>query len=114
MIGEHFASRSKEPQKSLQNKLNLVDELACRLDRVMIENRSYQDVFAYYDRPEAFFYCDPPYIKGVRYANSKNFDHAELASNLAKLQGKWLLSLDDCPEARDLFKDYDIVPVSPR
>jgi DNA adenine methylase len=45
------------------NLLLIEEELSAihlRLARVYIENKSYEDVIAYFDRPETFFYLDPP------------------------------------------------------
>ena len=36
-------------------------------------------------------------------------DHVRLRDKLATLQGKWLLSYNDCPEIRELYKDYYII-----
>jgi len=35
--------------------------------RVYIENKSYEDVIACFDRPETFFYLDPPYYDCQNY-----------------------------------------------
>ena len=59
---------------------------------------------------ETFAYLDPPYvIKSSLYGRNgnthKNFDHAALASIL-KDRYNWLLSYNDCPEIRELYKGY--------
>lgn len=110
--GRHFAFRAKEPQKSLTNRFPIIDRLHKRLDKVMINNRDYRKIFEYYDREQAFFYVDPPYILGRKYANAKQFNHLELKQHLEKLKGRWLLSLDDCPESRELFKGYELIELT--
>jgi DNA adenine methylase len=59
-----------------------------------------------YDRKESFFYCDPPYYETEGYYEGGGFgrdDHARLAEALVTMQGKFLLSYNDCPEIRDLY-----------
>jgi DNA adenine methylase len=80
-----------------------------RLQRVQIECLPYEKIFTKYDRSQTFFYCDPPYY-GLRYYEH-NFSAADFVSfeeRLRSLKGKFLLSLNDHPEVRRLFRCYDI------
>jgi len=78
-------------------------EIAARLLRVQIENRSAQEVIAIYDSPETLFYCDPPYVHDTRidrkmYANEmSDADHRDLALTLNDLAGKVAFSNYDSP-----------------
>ena len=38
---------------------------ARRLENVVIENKDFESLMAQYDRPDAFFYCDPPYYNAM-------------------------------------------------
>ncbi len=38
-----------------------------RLENVVIENKDFESLLAQYDRPDAFFYCDPPYYNAECY-----------------------------------------------
>ena len=42
------------------------------------------------------------------YSYGLEFDHMKLKSVLDDIKGRWLLTLDDCQVARDLFKEYRI------
>ena len=58
-----------------------------------------------YDRPETLFYLDPPYW-GCETDYGPGFergDFARLADLLSGLQGRFILSLNDVPEVRELF-----------
>ena len=35
-------------------------------------------------------------------------DHVRLHKTLQEADGKWLVSYNDCPEIRELYKDYEI------
>jgi DNA adenine methylase len=95
------------------SKKNLIEDLekaSERLDRIVIENLDFADCVQKYNGEDTFFYCDPPYIHG---ANFKGFpfsmaDHERLANVLKTVRGRWLLSLDDCKEAHDLYKRHRI------
>lgn len=80
-----------------------------RLLGVQLECLPYQDILTRYDRPATFFYLDPPYF-GLPYYNF-NFaekDYVELSGHLRNLQGKFLLSLNDRPEVRKIFSEFNI------
>jgi DNA adenine methylase len=86
--------------------LNLAHE---RLLGVQLECLPYQEILSRYDRPDTFFYLDPPYF-GLPYYNF-NFreqDYIELATLLKNLKGRFLLSLNDKPEVRRIFADFKI------
>src|SRR6185436_5244377 len=81
--------------------------VAKRLDRVQLEQRPYEEILAAYDRPTTFFYCDPPYVGVDLYQH--NFTDAqfeELARHLGTLKGRFLLSINDCPKAREWFGQF--------
>lgn len=80
-----------------------------RLLNVQLECLPYQDIVRKYDRPFSFFYLDPPYFGKPFYKfNFEEKDYVELAGRLKKLKGKFLLSLNDTPEIRRIFRDFKI------
>lgn len=85
-----------------------------RLEHVIIENLDFEECIKKYDWEKAFFYCDPPYFYGARQPmiDFSAKDHQRLAQALSNIKGKFLLSYDDCPEARRLYKGFNIKPVS--
>ena len=77
---------------------------------VVIQNRSYEELIKMYDRPSAFFYCDPPYY-GTERLYTERFsleDHYNLHKVLSEIQGKFMVSYNDCPFIRELYKDFHI------
>lgn len=85
-----------------------------RLARVQIENWPYERVLSTYDRPTTFFYLDPPYVEMPYYRfNFKTAaDFELLATRLEGLRGKFLLSLNDHPTARAVFRPFHSMRVS--
>lgn len=95
---------------NLKNIQQTISKCSQRLSGVIIENKDFEDLIKQYDRPESFFYLDPPYYKSERRYTVKFKNHHErLRDTLKNIKGKWLLSYNDCPEIRELYKDYHIV-----
>jgi DNA adenine methylase len=61
---------------------------------------------------------DPPYYGSVPYRKGippfTDADHVDLAKVLAKIHGKSLLTYNDYPRIRELYKDFKISEVATR
>jgi DNA adenine methylase len=110
--GDSFGTSQKRGTSSMYNRLERIKELHRRLDMVIIENLSYEKVIDKYDTKSNFFYCDPPYMLGYTYENSKQFSHEELCKKLKGIKGRFILSYDDNPDVLKLYKDFDIKHVT--
>lgn len=78
---------------------------------VVIEHKDFENLINVYDRPNSFFYCDPPYHTTEKYY-SKEFtqkDHERLCSCLKNIKGRFILSYNDDAYIRDLYRDFDII-----
>ena len=71
------------------------------------------EILKQFDHEKAFFYCDPPYTSGVGYdvISTTEFEHERLRDTLKNIKGRFLLSYDDSPKIRELYKDFEIVSV---
>ena len=84
----------------------LIEQAHRRLAKVVIENKDFEKLIAQYDRPNTIFYLDPPYFETEDYYEEVGFtkaDHARLRDALMRIQGRFLLSYNDCPEIRELY-----------
>lgn len=80
--------------------------VAQRLGGVFIERLPYADFIAQWDRPTTLFYCDPPYWGCEDYYGKNLFERADferLAAALKAIKGRFILSINDVPEIRELF-----------
>ena len=83
-----------------------------RLQNAQIECLDYRQILKRYDSKQSLFYLDPPYWNLPYYAyNFTAEDFIELAELLARLRGKFILSLNDTPEVRKLFEAFHIATV---
>lgn len=99
------------------NKKNInadyLEQIEKRLKHVVIEHKNFDNLIQVYDRPGALFYCDPPYHKTEKYydAEFSNSDHERLNACLKAVKGRFILSYNDDEYIRELYKDFDIIPV---
>jgi DNA adenine methylase len=91
----------------------LIETAHERLSRVQIERLPYEEVVARYDRAATFFYLDPPYydIRLYRH-NLEHDDFVRMAEHLKGIKGKFLLSINDRPEVRQIFSAFSIIPIT--
>jgi DNA adenine methylase len=99
----------RAPSFNVGSLPKLLENVHARLQRVQIECLPYDDILRRYDRPETLFYLDPPYWGRKLYRlNFTESDFVKLEKNLRLVKGKFILSLNDLPEARKLFHRYVI------
>lgn len=78
-----------------------------RLANAYIENLTWQNCLDRYDRPHTLFYMDPPYWQTEGYGVDFGFEQYEdMASRLARLKGKAIVSLNDHPDIRRCFGSF--------
>jgi DNA adenine methylase len=80
---------------------------------VVIEHLSWEEFIPRYDREGIFFYLDPPYWKKPFYRHIfVRADFERLAEVLGKVKGKWIMSINDEPEIREIFSAFSIETVT--
>lgn len=105
------------PRLNLLRMEEDLSEAHLRLSRVFIESRPYQDIIDRFDKPGTFFYIDPPYWGCENDYGKDLFSRADftaLASQLGGIKGRFILSLNDNPDVRQVFKGFTIDKVSTR
>jgi DNA adenine methylase len=108
-----FASSGTRPVRmklgeELREHLGQIHE---RLQKVTIENQSFDQLIPRMDTADTLFYIDPPYYDCENYYGKGIFgkdDFYTLRDLLKGIKGKFILSLNDVPEVREIFKDFKI------
>lgn len=88
-----------------------------RLASVTIERLPWADFIRRYDRDATLFYLDPPYFGNEGDYGKDMFrreEFEEAAELLAKIKGRFVLSINDQLEIRDLFRDFSMEKVGVR
>lgn len=96
---------------NLVNTLETFFAVSNRLQTTVIENKDFEEVIKLQDRFDTFFYIDPPYVKTEdHYLVEFPFDnHIRLYNILKNINGKFLLSYNDCEFIKELYKEFTIV-----
>lgn len=97
--------------RNIEDGIAFLRETSKRLRKVVIENEDFEQLIKTYDRKTALFYLDPPCYDAEKYYPDRfqPEDHMRLKNALKKIQGKFILSYNDCPEIRELYQGYRII-----
>lgn len=111
--GSQGKSLSYQPFNIYSTLCNIT-KVSKRLSNTLILNRDFEFIIKKYDSPNTFFYLDPPYYQAekVYRAVFTQENHYKLHELLTQIQGKFLLSYNDCEFIKDLYQDYFIVELS--
>ncbi|SNY91469.1 DNA adenine methylase [Cohaesibacter sp. ES.047] len=113
--GQTYGVALRGARFDLTKIVPLLEDVHERLSGVTIECLPYADCISRYDRPETLFYLDPPYWQCEDYYGKGVFgpdDFQKLADQLETIKGRFLFSINDVPEIREIFKGFDIEEVS--
>ena len=94
-----------------ERKLRDIGAYRTRLAGATLLTTTYAKVFDRYDAPDSFFFLDPPYemSTGIGYAKgSESFEFEALADALHHLRGKFLVTINDSPYIRKVFKGFNL------
>lgn len=82
-----------------------------RLQKVTIENKSFEEIFKIYDSENTFYYLDPPYrgTYGYRLGKFTDEQYLLLSDCCKQSKGKWLLTINDDDYIREIFKNFYIM-----
>jgi DNA adenine methylase len=91
------------------NKIFKLGEYQDKMKGVVLKRADYRDVIAEYDSADTFFYLDPPYEKSNKQQYKHfGFDYEEFRDIVSKIKGKFLISINDSPYIRELFRGFKI------
>lgn len=87
-----------------------VNQIVKRLPDVVIENRNAIRLIAERDREDGVTYCDPPYFEAekIYQVEFPKRMHVKLWRVLKQCKGYVIVSYNDCPYIRNLYKDFYI------
>lgn len=106
--GQTLGTDKRRPNRI--NLLRLEEDLSeahLRLHRVVVENLPWQACVAKYDSSETLFFFDPPYWQTEGYGGDFGMsEYEQLASVMAALQGRAILTINDHPDMRRVFDGF--------
>lgn len=113
--GRNFGVATERPARFNLTTLEPdLEALHTRLSGVTVMNLDYAAFIDRLDRPGTLFYLDPPYYGNEGDYGKDLFSRArfeEMAEQLARLKGRFLLSLNDHPDVRQIFGRFHLTEV---
>ena len=113
----HPVKKTEDIHKAYTNQyfINHLKDYKEKLKDTILLNEDYKKVIKKYDNEKAFIFLDPPYEKSdKRSYENPIIDYEEMAKILKNIKGKFLLTLNDSPYIRQVFKDFDITGLTVR
>ncbi len=95
-------------------KINKIQEYKKRLNKVEIYSTDYKNIIDKYDSPTSFFFLDPPYEKSKNLYKNCTIDYNEMQEILSNIEGKFILTLNDSPNIRKIFENFNIIEINVR
>ncbi len=102
----HFGMDMNRARFDLTKLQPMLEDLHERLAGVVIEQLPFERFIARYDSPETLIYYDPPYWGTEDYYGAALFqrsDFERLSGALKAIRGRFIVSLNDVPEIREIF-----------
>lgn len=113
--GRNYGVAKERPSRFDLTKIaSALEDVHERLCSVTIECLDYKEFIERYDGPDTLFYLDPPYYGCENDYGKEMFARSEfdvMAEQLAHIEGKFIVSLNDTPEVREIFKAFYIIGV---
>lgn len=113
--GRNFGVSAQAPARFDVTKLAAVlEDVHERLAGVTIECLDYKDFIKRYDHEQCLFYLDPPYYGCEDDYGDDMFDRSEfevMAGLLKAIKGRFIMSINDTPEIREIFSDFHLSEV---
>lgn len=108
--GRNFGVDKTRPGRfNLTTLEPMLEDLHSRLSGVVIECLDWSAFIPRYDGAETLFYLDPPYWGCEGDYGKAMFERADfqhMAELLAGIKGRFILSLNDVPEVREIFAAF--------
>ena len=113
--GRNFGvSKTNAGRFNLTTLEPMLEDLHSRLAGVVIECLDWAEFIPRYDGEGTLFYLDPPYWGCENDYGKAMFERADfhsMAQLLAEIRGRFILSLNDLPEVREIFAGFELVEV---
>lgn len=115
VTGRNFGVSAQAPARFDITKLGtILEDVHDRLASVVIECMDYKEFIKRYDHKECLFYLDPPYFNCEDDYGKDMFSQSEfevMAELLKGIKGMFIMSINDTPEIREIFKDFNLSQV---
>ncbi len=95
----------------INNKIKRLSEIQKRTKDVIFSNLDYKQLFEL-DSKDTFFFLDPPYENSKGLYKNETFNFRELSKILKNIKGKFILTLNDSENIREIFEWAKIIRIN--
>jgi DNA adenine methylase len=110
-IGKIYRPISKT---NFKNKIKNAKKQKEYYKNTQIFNTDYKNIIKKFDNNKTFFYLDPPYEKSTKLYKDDMINLQDMADLLKNIKGRFLLSINDSPNVRNIFKDFNVIALNVR
>jgi DNA adenine methylase len=94
---------------NVPNYIKSIQKYQDALQDVILDNKDYKQIIKKYDSKDSFFFIDPPYENTDKtFYKGNSINYHELNNLLENLNGKFILTINDSPNIRDIFKQFNL------
>lgn len=115
VTGKNFGvSKDRSGRFNLSTLEPMLEDLHTRMAGVVIECLDYAEFITRYDGSNTLFYLDPPYWGCESDYGKELFAQSEfalMADQLATIQGRFVMSINDVPRVRETFAAFQFMEV---
>ena len=115
--GRNFGVTYGPSRFDLTKLVPMLEDVHDRLSGVNIERLPFAEFITRYDRPETLFFIDPPYWGNEDDYGTGLFSEADferLRGLLEAAKGRFIMTINDRPETREMFAQFTLHPVELR
>ena len=95
-------------KSNFKNKIKNAKKQKEYYKNTQILSTDYKNIIKKFDNSKTFFYLDPPYEKSDTLYKDDVVDLEAMANLLKNIKGRFLLSINDSPNVRNIFKNFDM------
>ncbi len=108
--GQNWGTATTAPPVNLLRIEEQLSAAHLRLSNCYIERLDWSACIDRYDRAHSFFYLDPPYWQTEGYGVPFEWpEYEKMAEKMRSIKGKAILSINDHPDIRACFAEFDIL-----
>lgn len=101
-------------KSNFKNKIKNAKKQKEYYKNTQILSTDYKNIIKKFDNSKTFFYLDPPYEKSDTLYKDDVVDLEAMANLLKNIKGRFLLSINDSPNVRNIFKNFNVVMLNVR
>ena len=101
-------------ETNFKNKIKNAKKQKEHYKNTQIFNTDYKNIIKKFDNNKTFFYLDPPYEKSTKLYKYDMINLQDMADLLKNIKGRFLLSINDSPNVRNIFKNFNVIALNVR